>query len=262
MRTAMFRWVVSVVSVVVLGGVAGAQSAEPACTLGSTNFLSYGGYQRGSAPYVVTAKTRFEQKLPNGSYIRSYVRVHQARDAAGRTMGEYAQGCERDQNGVPQRKLAVAVFDPATNVSMTWWVGPHAYKQVDLIHRRPTQEQAAVAAPEDMFVPGQSPHRETKTEDLGIRTIAGVEAHGTRTTRTIAPGDEGNDLPLVVMDEMWRSKEFGLVVLGITDDPRVGRKTFEVEELSSSEPDASVFAPPDGYKIVERNAVGNDSTKP
>jgi hypothetical protein len=104
--------------------------------------------------------------------------------------------------------------------------------------------------------------RETKTEDLGMRTIAGVEAHGTRTTRTIAPGDEGNDLPLVVMDEMWRSKEFGLVVLGITDDPRVGRKTFEVEELSSSEPDASVFAPPDGYKIVERNAVGNDSTKP
>jgi hypothetical protein len=42
-----------------------------------------------------------------------------------------------------------------------------------------------------------------------------------------------------------------LIVMAIDDDPRRGRTTFEIEELSRSEPESSTFAPPAGYTVVE-----------
>ena len=82
--------------------------------------------------------------------------------------------------------------------------------------------------------------------------VAGIEARGSRQTRTIPPGEEGNELPLIVTNETWASRELGVTLVQITDNPRYGRNTFQVEELSRTEPDAAVFAPPAGYKIEAR----------
>ena len=94
-----------------------------------------------------------------------------------------------------------------------------------------------------------------------MRTIAGVEAHGSRITRTIPAGEEGNELPLAVVDEKWFSLDLGCFLSVISDDPRHGRTTFEIQELSRTEPDASLFLPPPGYTIEDRNPqVGPTST--
>jgi hypothetical protein len=103
---------------------------------------------------------------------------------------------------------------------------------------------------------------EYKREDLGVRTIAGVEAHGTRTIQTIPPGDEGNELALVITHETWTAKDPGLVVMAIDDDPRRGRSTYEVEELTVGEPDAALFAAPPGYKVVDANPPVEGGAKP
>ncbi len=39
--------------------------------------------------------------------------------------------------------------------------------------------------------------------------------------------------------------------MSIHDDPRTGRTTMEVEELSRTEPDPSLFAPPEGYTVED-----------
>jgi hypothetical protein len=57
-------------------------------------------------------------------------------------------------------------------------------------------------------------------------------------------------MPLTVMSETWTTKDH-IVMRWINDDPRRGRTTMEVEEFIPGEPDASLFAPPEGYKIRE-----------
>jgi hypothetical protein len=57
------------------------------------------------------------------------------------------------------------------------------------------------------------------------------------------------------VDEIWRSSEFGGITLMTThDDPRRGRTTYEVEGISTTEPNPAVFAPPAGYKIEDPKA--------
>ena len=265
MRTGKFRWAVGLVSVMVLVGVAGAQSAEPACTMGFSGFHSYGAV--GRSAFSATVKSTFEQRLADGSYVRGYVMTHQARDGTGRTLSEMAQGCHRDENGVPQPWLTVNVFDPVAKISLNWQVNmPFADKVVHVFHSSPTppkpmtaEERAAQRKRLQLQQPQAS---EYKHEDLGVRTIAGVEAHGSRTTQTVPPGEEGNELALVITHETWTAKDPGLVVMAMDDDPRRGRSTYEVEELTVGEPDASLFAPPAGYKILDQNPPVDSATKP
>jgi hypothetical protein len=90
---------------------------------------------------------------------------------------------------------------------------------------------------------------EATREDLGTQTIQGVEARGTRTTHTTPIGEVGNDAPLVRTTEAWMARSLGLMVRQVIDDPRTGKRTRELVELSQSEPDISAFQPPEGYEI-------------
>jgi hypothetical protein len=99
----------------------------------------------------------------------------------------------------------------------------------------------------------QPPRSEFSIEDLGTKTINGVVAKGSRSVRTIPTGEEGNELPLKVINEQWFSQDMGLALLRIQDDPRRGKTTVELEDLSLTEPDPALFAPPAGYKVEEMN---------
>jgi hypothetical protein len=52
------------------------------------------------------------------------------------------------------------------------------------------------------------------------------------------------------------------VVLGITDDPRDGRSTYEIEDFSRTEPSPSLFAPPEGYRIEDPAASTASGSQP
>jgi hypothetical protein len=69
-------------------------------------------------------------------------------------------------------------------------------------------------------------------------------------------GQEGNDAPLTVTDEIWRSTKYGIVVLTVRDDPRSGTRTEEVTEFQPGEPDPALFQAPKGYTIREHTVVG------
>ena len=91
-----------------------------------------------------------------------------------------------------------------------------------------------------------------EVEDLGMKTINGVEAKGTRTTRVISAGREGNDQPLTVIHETWFSTALGIPVMSINDDPRVGTSTMELTDIERGEPDPALFQVPEGYTVKER----------
>jgi hypothetical protein len=96
--------------------------------------------------------------------------------------------------------------------------------------------------------PIQSQH-----EELGTDTILGVEVRGVRVTRTTPAGRIGNDVPLIRTQEFWTAPSLGgLVLREITDDPQTGKSMREAVNLDLSEPDPSVFQPPEGYEIVDQ----------
>jgi hypothetical protein len=270
MGIGFFRFGAVVLAGLALAGAAKAQSSEPVCTPGYIRFIGYSVPNIPHAAFSATVKNSFEQTLPDGNHVRGFTRVQQARDDAGRTMIQRPMqmpgSCRLDENGVPRLDLTVTVFGPSTETTLHWQTGPTAGKVVEAYHAHVVSPPGATTPPRaPLATPQLAAGKQAavqsvaknaiSTEDLGTRNIAGLEAHGWRSTRTIAAGAEGNELPVVTTHENWRSDELQLTLMAVDDDPRAGRTTMEVEELSRTEPDPSVFAPPEGYTI-------EDSTRP
>ena len=107
------------------------------------------------------------------------------------------------------------------------------------------EEKRTVAAPES--VNGK------KTESLGKQVIEGVEADGTRVTRTIPAGEIGNTLPIYVVDESWYSPELQMPVMTRHHDPRSGDIVFRLTNINRAEPARSLFEVPADYTMVDNS---------
>jgi hypothetical protein len=51
--------------------------------------------------------------------------------------------------------------------------------------------------------------------------------------------------------EFRYSPELGINLTSVLDTPPVGRQSFTVTEISTTEPDPKFFQPPEGYKVVD-----------
>ena len=75
---------------------------------------------------------------------------------------------------------------------------------------------------------------------LPAREIEGLKVNGERTTWTIEAGMIGNEKPIVISREVWRSPELMLTVLSKDSDPRRGEVSYRLERVKRGEPDAVV----------------------
>lgn len=89
------------------------------------------------------------------------------------------------------------------------------------------------------------------TEDLGSQTMEGVFVTGVRTTRTIPAGQVGNEKPISIVTEVWTAPDLKTIVYSKRSDPRMGEQTFQLTNITRSEPDPSLFTVPADFKLVE-----------
>jgi len=94
--------------------------------------------------------------------------------------------------------------------------------------------------------------RDIAKTDLGIQTIEGVPAQGTRITRTIPAGEIGNAQPLVITTESWYSPDLKILVMTKSSDPRMGETTYKLTNIQRSQPPAGLFQPPDDYAVKDQ----------
>jgi len=92
---------------------------------------------------------------------------------------------------------------------------------------------------------------EPQSESLGDQTIAGVRATGTKITTTIPAGKMGNEQPINIVSERWYSPDLQVTVMTKHSDPWAGQLTTQFSNISTAEPDPSLFTVPSDYKIVE-----------
>jgi hypothetical protein len=86
---------------------------------------------------------------------------------------------------------------------------------------------------------------------LEHKTLEGVPVEGRKTTTTIPAGQVGNEQPLTIVSEEWRSPDLNVLVLTKHSDPRTGESTYRLQNIVRAEPDRSLFMVPADYTIKE-----------
>ena len=178
------------------------------------------------APYSAVQTTEMVQKLGDGNTIVERQSANMYRDAQGRVRIEHTFPGRPGSSPQSARKV-VSIFDPvAGSIYMLQPSDMTAYKSgmrpkpaADAAHTRtprsPRHGEAASSTPPPV------------TDNLGLQTINGVGATGTRTTQTIPVGAIGNTQPIQIVREVWMAQDLKIPVMIKTSDPRWRTGEFE-----------------------------------
>lgn len=86
---------------------------------------------------------------------------------------------------------------------------------------------------------------------LERKTLDGIPVEGRKTTTVIPAGQVGNEQPLSIVSEEWRSPDLKVLVFTRYSDPRTGESTYRLTNIIRAEPDRSLFMVPPDYEVRE-----------
>ena len=202
-------------------------------------------------PFSATLQTEWVRYTGEGGTITLVNERPIVRDNKGRIYQE-RWALVPKYGKVKSQKMVIQIADP--NQHTLYSCAPYRH-MCELETYDPTHELAA-AEPRKPLPNGALVQDHLTVEDLGARTIAGVETVGRRETNTIDVGTMGNDQPLTASSETWHAQELAINLVSIRTGPMVGKQTFTITELSGTEPDPELFRVPPGYEIrdLRKNA--------
>jgi hypothetical protein len=212
-----------------------------------------GGKTVTAAPFSATITTQTSQVLADGNHIDRTTTGTIARDSQGRTRRDMALPALGSWTTSGQASPHVVFIND--NVSGTQYVlqpDRKTARRLEFLHGHRHGGRTA----NSQFVPrseteGTNNQTNVTTTLLGTQTINGVQAEGTRVTRTIPAGAIGNANPIVITHERWYSTELQTVVMIKRSDPRMGQTTFQLTNIQKQEPDATLFQVPSDYTVMQ-----------
>jgi hypothetical protein len=89
-------------------------------------------------------------------------------------------------------------------------------------------------------------------------TIDGLAVEGHKTSETIPAGQIGNEQPITITSEEWRSPDLKVLVLTKHNDPRSGESTYRLANVLRGEPDPSLFMVPPDYTVKDTGIRRNE----
>ena len=219
-------------------------------------FGGFHGQVTTGAPFSATRTITRTQTLADGTTVTHTEVIKEARDSQGRV---FTQMLPSPTGPAGFESPMVRIFDPVSRTAITY--RPDS-KQANVLHL-PDPSQFRGPRGADGDEPGARFRRNGNlpaptTESLGSKTINGVVADGTRTTRVIPAGAQGNDKPITITHETWTSTDLKVAVMRVDNDPRMGTTTMELTGISRDEPAASLFQTPAGYTVNERSVGGRN----
>jgi hypothetical protein len=239
-------------------------------TFGFVSEQLVGGTPVKGVPYSAQAVTETTQTLADGNRIVQKTTAMLYRDSLGRERREEslpAIGSFTPRADAPQ---IISISDPVAGVNYSLNSKDHVAIKLPAMPLPPAgggsgkvnvflNKGPIGAGPETAGVMIYSAGPNAKTppniEQLGWKVIEGVQAEGTRSTITIPAGQVGNDRPIDIVDEQWRSPDLQVTVLSKHTDPRFGETVYSLTNISRAEPAASLFQVPADYTINDRKVV-------
>jgi hypothetical protein len=210
------------------------------------------------APYSGQETTEETQTLSNGNVISRKEAVNVYRDSSGRTRTERTITEGRPGQAATASattRTVVSIHDPVAGTTSELDSTARTAHTMQLPANRGNgggpRPNAAVAG--NRPGPGNGPANDPNvtTESLGMQTINGVQATGTRVTRTIPAGRIGNAQPITMVTETWHSPDLQVPVMVKTVDPRTGTRVTQLTNITRSEPDPSLFQVPSDYTVTK-----------
>ncbi|HYT68691.1 MAG TPA: sigma factor [Vicinamibacterales bacterium] len=122
------------------------------------------------------------------------------------------------------------------------------HEKMMLAERKMRSAAAAGGGSGVMIARGITP---TTAGPLEHKTLEGVAVEGRKTTTIIPAGQVGNEQPLTITSEEWRSPELNVLVMTRHSDPRMGDSSYRLQNIIRAEPDRSLFIVPADYTVKD-----------
>jgi hypothetical protein len=207
-------------------------------------------------PFRAERVTHISRTLSDGNEISQEQHEAIARDAEGRF---YDESRLTSSGGHPPSKanLFYLVIDPVAHTSSNWNTLSNNGTMQHLALTTHVTVSALLSSSRDISIRHLTGDDiKTATEDLGKKTIAGLQCSGTRKTTTIPPGRIGNVNAIVLSDERWTSPDLQLIISETEVDPLNGNRTSEFVSVSRDDPPTSLFKVPENIDFKNPLAGG------
>ena len=213
----------------------------------------HGGKVVTGAPFSATSTSTTNQTLQDGkTTINRTVQGAIYRDSQGRSRREVTFTGMGPLAATGGTHKMVAISDPVAGAH--YMLNPD--KKVAYKMTLPAGGAAGNTAKTQVFEQKMQARQQQeeasgalKVDSLGTQNINGVNATGTRTTRTIAAGEIGNSAPIQIVSERWYSPDLQTVVQSTRTDPRFGTTTFSLTNIQKTEPAGTLFTVPADYTV-------------
>lgn len=226
------------------------------------------------APYSGQEVTEESQTLANGNVITRKLTVNVFRDGSGRVRTERTVPAGRPGMGRPGTveattsaqtpRTVINIHDPVAGVSSELDATSKTAHQMTIPTRGGGNGFGGGRGPREANGQTASADPNVVRETLPMQTINGVQATGTRVTRTIPAGQIGNSQPIQVITETWHSPDLKVPVMTKRIDPVHGNVTTQLMNITRSEPDPSLFQVPSDYTVTHGRGAraGNGQNLP
>ncbi len=258
-------------SVILVGLCAAASllAQGPPAGRGARGFGGPGGPEFGmpgmgrtitGAPYSGVEVRDTQQVLPNGNVITNHSQSNVARDSSGRTRVETTLPAHGPAGSGATPTTIVNIHDPVAGVMRTLNPQNKTSREVSIhpgpgrgANGNPAGRPQGRAAGNSTSAATRTPRTDpnTVTENLGMQTVNGVQATGTRVTRTIPAGQIGNAQPIQIVHETWLSADLKVPVMVKISDPRSGTTVTQLTNVTRAEPDPALFQTPSDYTVTK-----------
>jgi hypothetical protein len=234
-------------------------------------------------PYSANTSTETVQTLSDGNRIVHHTVSKFYRDSEGRTRREETFG-NVDPAHLTPHEVKVFIDDPVAQTAYVLDPGSKTGEKVrrssrflsvrndddagaQVMFKSVAEKEQLGAGNQRMMIQFKDDHsgspnvlvvqtdndkRSETKEDLGVRSVTGVDCNGTKKTITIPAGELGNEKPIEIVTETWYAPSIDAVVQSTTNDPRYGQTTYKLDNLQTTEPAADLFAPPSGFAVSAR----------
>jgi hypothetical protein len=199
-------------------------------------------------PFTAIVHTEWTRPMMGGGTYSVVNKRQVARDSHGRIYEERWLLAPKGGN-IESKMNVIQIADPNTHTAYNCFTlqTPH---RCEVLQFRETAEmiyKPAIGAtgplPNNM---GFRTH-----EDLGTRSIEGIDTVGTRDTTNYNAGVMGSDQPFTAHREFWHAPQLGINLYSEVVDPNVGKQTFTLTDVNLAEPDSKLFELPEGFTVVD-----------
>jgi hypothetical protein len=202
-------------------------------------------------PFSGMGKTVWTRPVEGGGAVTSYLQANAIRDGQGRI---YRERHHFSSSETIDPQATLYEFSVRDLVNRTDTVCEVATHQCRIANYRP-----AVAAPLQPVGAFDQGRRVLTRDSLGNQYLQGLPVVGTLEKIAISPGTIGNDQLITLSREFWYSADLETNLSVIRKDPRQGTQTITMTILSRGEPDASMFAVPPGYTVIDDRRAARPS---